>query len=188
MPRKITPQRDLPPGNIKVTREDWLNVALDVLMSDGVELVKVMVLAELLDVSRSSFYWYFKSRQHLLDALLEVWEGTNTAALVTQSQAPATTITQACCNVFRCVVNPALFNTQLDFAVRDWARKSGSVRRVLDRSDSKRHNALKAMFERFDYAPVEAEARARILYYMQIGYNDADLHEPMEARMRLLPM
>jgi hypothetical protein len=32
-------------GNIKVTREDWLNAALDVLVSDGVERVKVLVLA-----------------------------------------------------------------------------------------------------------------------------------------------
>jgi hypothetical protein len=43
------------------------------------------------------------------------------------------------------------------------------------------------MFERFDYESVEALVRARTLYYMQIGYNDADLHEPMEVRMRLHP-
>ena len=38
------------------------------------------------------------------------------------------------------------------------------------------------MFERFDYPKLEAVARARILYYMQIGYDDAQLNEPMEAR------
>ena len=57
-------------GNIKVTRQDWLNVAMDVLVSDGVEQVKVLTLGERLGVSRSSFYWYFKSRQELLTALL----------------------------------------------------------------------------------------------------------------------
>lgn len=174
-------------GNVKVTRQDWVNVAMDVLISDGVEMVKVLVLAERLGVSRSSFYWYFKSRQDLLDALLENWQKTNTEALVTQAEIPAGTITGAVCNVFRCVMNPALFNNKLDFAVRDWARRSGPVRRVLDQSDSRRLFALSGMFERFGYEPLEALTRARILYFMQIGYNDAELHEPMDERLRLLP-
>ena len=72
-------------GNIKVTRTDWLNVAMDVLVTDGVEQVKVLALAERMGVSRSSFYWYFKSRQELLDALLTSWDQTNTAVLITQA-------------------------------------------------------------------------------------------------------
>ena len=80
-------------GNIKVTRDDWLNVAMDVLISDGVDQIKVLNLAERMAVSRSSFYWYFKSRQELLDALLARWQATNTAALVAQAEAPARTIT-----------------------------------------------------------------------------------------------
>ena len=175
-------------GNVKVTREDWLNVALDVLVSDGVEQVKVLALGDRLGVSRSSFYWYFSSRQDLLDALLKHWEDTNTAALVDLAGADAKTVTGAVCNVFRAVVNPQLFDVAFDFAVRDWARRSGAVRRVLDRSDAKRLDALTQMFARYDYPPLEALTRARTLYYMQIGYNDADLKEPVEDRLKLVPM
>ena len=39
-----------------------------------------------------------------------------------------------------------------------------------------------ALFERYGYPAAEALTRARVLYYMQIGYNDADLQETMEAR------
>ncbi len=174
-------------GNVKVTRQDWLNLALDVLVSDGVEQVKVLALAERMGVSRSSFYWYFKSRQELLDALLAQWENQNTAALVHQSQLPANTITAAVCNVQRCVVNTALFDTALDFAVRDWARRAGKVRRILDQSDTRRVAALNAMFTRFGYAPAEAETRARVLYFMQLGYDMANLHEPLQDRISLVP-
>lgn len=173
-------------GNIKVTRDDWLNVAMDVLISDGVEQVKVMNLAERMAVSRSSFYWYFKSRQELLDALIDKWQATNTAALIAQSELPAETITAAVCNVQRCVVNTALFDTALDFAVRDWARRSGKVRRMLDQSDALRLAALREMFKRFDYDETEAETRARVLYYMQIGYDFAQLNEPMSARLSMV--
>ncbi len=174
-------------GNVKVTRDDWLNVAMDVLISDGVEQVKVMNLAERMAVSRSSFYWYFKSRQELLDALLARWQATNTAALIAQSELPAETITAAVCNVQRCVVNTELFDTALDFAVRDWARRSGKVRRMLDQSDARRLAALRAMFTRFNYDETEAETRARVLYYMQIGYDLAQLNEPMSIRLSMVP-
>ncbi|KNG95191.1 TetR/AcrR family transcriptional regulator [Pseudaestuariivita atlantica] len=176
------------PSHTKATRADWIAAALDTLISDGVDQVKVLTLSEKLEVSRSSFYWYFKSRQDLLDTLLEHWQATNTAAMVAQAEAPAASISVAVCNVFRCVVDPALFNIALDFAVRDWARRSGAVRRVLDLGDTARIRALAAMFVRYGYEAAEAETRARVLYYMQIGYNDADLREPMEERMRQAPM
>ncbi len=185
--RRDDPEAEPLTGNIKVTRDDWLNVAMDVLISDGVEQVKVMNLAERMAVSRSSFYWYFKSRQELLDALLARWQATNTAALIAQSELPAETITAAVCNVQRCVVNSELFDTALDFAVRDWARRSGKVRRMLDQSDARRLAALCTMFIRFNYDETEAETRARVLYYMQIGYDLAQLNEPMATRLSMVP-
>lgn len=174
-------------GNIKVTRADWLNLAMDVLVSDGVDRVKVLTLATRMGVSRSSFYWYFKSRQELLDALLERWQSHNTAGMVAQARAPAETITQAVCNVQKCVVDPGLFDTALDFAVRDWARRSGKVRRLLDRSDSERLEALTAMFARFGYDAPEAETRARVLYFMQLGYDFADPGEAADLRLARVP-
>ena len=174
-------------GNIKVTRQDWLNVAKDILISNGVEQVKVLPMSERLGVSRSSFYWYFKSRADLLDALLDHWEQTNTAALIAKANTPSDTINQSVNFVFHCVVNEKLFSIPFDFAVRDWARRSEKVRKVLHASEETRIDAIKAMFERHGYEEMEALTRARILYYMQNGYNDADLREPLEQRMKMVP-
>ena len=175
------------PGNIKATREDWLAVALDVLVSDGVSQVKVLTLGERLQVSRSSFYWYFKSSQDLLDALLRHWQDTNDAGLISMAEAPAETITQAVLHVFRIPADARLFSTPLDFAIREWARRSGPVRRVLDLSDASRLEALTAMFARHGYAPKEAHARARVLYFTQLGYDQSLLREPWRDRLALVP-
>jgi len=175
-------------GNIKVTKQDWLNVALDVLVSDGVDQVKVLNLGNRLGVSRSSFYWYFKSRQDLLDALLKHWQDTNTAAIIAKADEPADTITEAVCNFFHCVIDERIFNNPLDFAIRAWARSSGKVRRMLDQSDQKRVDALASMFARFDYPMDEAVVRARVLYFMQLGYDLAELNEPTKDRLKLVPM
>ncbi|MGC1497874.1 MAG: TetR/AcrR family transcriptional regulator [Sulfitobacter sp.] len=171
-------------GNTKVTREDWLNVAMDLLVSEGVAEVKVLSISERLGVSRSSFYWYFKSRQDLLAALLEDWEQANTALLVRHTKMPAATITEAVCNLSRCWVDPALFNHKLDFAVREWARRDGAVRRRIDQTDDARIKAFSALFERFDYGADEAEVRARVMYFMQVGYYALELSEPIAERMK----
>lgn len=174
------------PGHARVTRADWIAAAMERLVADGAGAVKIKPLAERLGVSRSSFYWYFRDRQDLLDGLLAHWQAVNTAALVRQAERPAPTITAAVCNVFRCAVNPALFDPGLDLTVRDWARRSAPVRAAVDRSDAARMAALAAMFARHGYAEEDAETRARILYYMQIGYYATEPSEPIEARLRLL--
>ncbi len=172
-------------GNIKVTRQDWLDAAMAVLIKDGASQVKILPLGEHLGVSRSSFYWYFKNRQDLLDALLEHWEKSNTAVLVHHCEMPATGITEAICNIFRCFINPDLFNSHMDFAIRDWARRNRKVRRVFEQSEKNRLEAIEGLFRRYGYPPSEALTRARTLYYMQIGYYAADLKETFEQRNAL---
>ena len=181
------PERSALLGNVKATRGDWLTGALRVLAIEGVGRVTVLNLSDRLGVSRSSFYWYFKNRDELFDALLARWEELNTRAIVTQAGAPAVSINEAVCNVFRCWIDPEIFSPRLDFAVREWARRSAKVRKALDRSDSDRTAAIKAMFERFGYRDEDALVRARVLYYTQIGYYALDIKEPMEARLKLTP-
>ena len=183
-PAQPTPDADSTGGNhIKATREDWLRVAMDVLVSDGVSEVKVLTISHRLEVSRSSFYWYFKSRKDLLNQLLAEWEKTNTGIMVAAAQTPAPTITAALNAVFKFIINPVGFNHPLDFAVREWARRDGTVRRIVDQSDTARTNALAQMYQRYGYAPDEADIRARVLYYQQIGYYALDLNETMEERL-----
>jgi AcrR family transcriptional regulator len=181
-------EKPAPLRNLKATRDDWLDLALRTLAAEGVAHVTVLDLSERLGVSRSSFYWYFRNRDDLLEALLSRWEELNTRSIVTQAETPAVSISEAVCNVFRCWVNPEIFSPRLDFAMREWARRSPKMRKALDRSDGERTAAIKAMFERHGYQERDAFVRARVLYYMQIGYYALDIREPMEERLALTPL
>ncbi|GGH18199.1 transcriptional regulator, TetR family [Cribrihabitans marinus] len=177
------PDKEPLTGNVKVTREDWLNLARDVLVHEGVGELKILGLSNRLAVSRSSFYWYFKDRADLLDALLDEWEARNTRTIVEYCARPADCINAAVCNFFRCFIDPALFDQGLDFAVREWARRDGSLRLRIDRADAARLEAAQAMFVRYGYEKSDADTRARILYFMQLGYHALEVREPMELRM-----
>lgn len=177
------PEREPLGGHVKVTREDWLTQARNTLVRDGAAQVKILVLAERMGVSRSSFYWYFGNRNDLLNALLAEWETRNTASITGQCGLEATGITEAVCNFFRCFVDPALFDSGLDFAVREWSRRDEALRARVDAADAIRLKAVTAMFARHGFDEAEADARARILYFMQLGYHALDVREPMAERL-----
>jgi len=177
------PDKDPLVGHVKVTRDDWINVARYILVNEGISQVKVLTISERLEVSRSSFYWYFESRTDLLNALLDDWEKRNTATIIKHCDMEAATIGIAICSFFRCFVDPHLFDRGLDFAVREWSRRDANVRKRIDVADEKRLAAITAMFERFEYEAYEADCRARILYFMQLGYHALDVNETMEVRM-----
>ena len=161
-------------------------MARDVLVTEGVGEIKILGLATRMGVSRSSFYWYFKDRSDLLDALLTEWEARNTAQITAQCAKPAQTITEAICNFFRCFIDPRQFDRGLDFAVREWSRRDKKIRHRVDRADVERLTAVVGLFERQGYAASDADARARILYYMQLCYHALEVNETMETRMSRL--
>ena len=177
------PEREPLGGHVKVTREDWLNMARDTLVRDGVGQVKILTLAERMGVSRSSFYWYFENRDDLLRALLEEWEIRNTASITSQCALSVASISEAVFNFFRCFLDPTMFDSGMDFAVREWARRDEALRERVDRADSVRLAAVTEMFLCHGFDAAEADARARILYFMQLGYHALDVREPIAERL-----
>ena len=57
------------------SREDWVDAAWTLLGDVGVDGVRVESLARTLGVTKGSFYWHFKNRQDLIDALFDRWFG-----------------------------------------------------------------------------------------------------------------
>ena len=54
----------------RLTRDAWLKAALSLCVA-GIDKLKVAPLAEYLGVTTGSFYWHFKNRRELLEALLD---------------------------------------------------------------------------------------------------------------------
>lgn len=170
-------------ATLKATKDDWLGQALAALVSDGVDAVLILPLAKKLKVSRSSFYWYFKNRKDLLDHLLRHWMSTNTAAIIEHAGRPSETAVQGVLHIFECWVNEAAYNPRLDIAVRSWATKSSAVRALVEKADEARLVAITQMYQRHGFDDEDAFIRARILYYVQVGYYALELKETMESRL-----
>ena len=169
------------------TPDLWLDAAYALLVESGVEAVKVMPLAQRLGLSRTSFYWHFPDREALLAALVDRWRARNTGNLVARCEAPAATISEAMLNLVDCWVDPQLFDSRLEFAMRTWGLTDPAVDRAMAEADATRIAAITALFRRFGYDETEADTRARTLYLTQVGYIALRSQESFQVRMGRIP-
>lgn len=179
------PATDTP--SAKGSRDVWLDAAFELLLESGVDSVRILPLAKRLKLSRTSFYWFFKDREALLNALIERWREKNTQGLVRQTEAYAENIVEAMLNVFDCWLDSQLFDSPLEFAMRSWALQSAPVEREIEAADTTRIDALTRMFERYGFEPLAANVRGRTIYLTQIGYITMKTQEPLEVRMQRIP-
>lgn len=105
----------------------WLEAAAEALLEGGVEAVRILPLARQLNLSRTSFYWFFKDREALLAALVDRWRAKNTGNILARAEAYAETVTEAMLNVFDCWYDTDLFESRFEFAIRSWALQSPSL-------------------------------------------------------------
>lgn len=169
------------------SQEGWLQAAYDCLLESGVDSVKILPLAKKLNLSRTSFYWFFKDREELLAALVARWREKNTGSIVKQAQAYSESLAEAMLNVFDCWLNSDLFDAKFEFAVRSWALQSDELLAEVRDADLTRLEALKQMFIRFGHSEITADARARTTYLVQIGYISMQSEEDIVVRMKRIP-
>lgn len=165
------------------SKEDWMKLALAALVNEGIDQVKIQVMAKTLGVSRSSFYYFFESLQDLHNQLLEFWLKRNTGSIIERAMRPAPTIGKAVLNVFEIWIDESLFDPSLDIAIRYWGRRDAHVRSVVEQADDQRVLTLTRMFMRHGFAEEEALTRARVLYFTQIGHYTLDIKDSLAARL-----
>lgn len=169
------------------SREVWLDAARQVLIESGVDAVKIQPLAARLAISRTSFYWFFKDRTALLEALLDDWEARNTGAFITACSAYAETIAEGLLNLISVYHHRNKFDPEMDFAVRAWAQGVPEVKARLQRADVGRLDAIRGLFTRFGFDAEEADVRANTVYLTQIGYIALQVSEDQVTRVGRVP-
>lgn len=174
-------------GGWRGSSEAWLTAAQEALLESGVDSVRIQLLAKKLNLSRTSFYWFFKDREELLAGLLSLWREKNTGNFVKQANAYAETLVEGLLNVSDCWFDTALFDSKFEFAVRSWALQSPDVQKDVQTADDLRLAALSSLFRRFGHSAISADVRARTVYLTQIGYISMQTSEDMALRLERMP-
>lgn len=168
------------------SRESWLETGYQALIDGGVDAVKILPLARQLNLSRTSFYWFFEDREALLTALIDGWEGRTTEPMIRATREYAESEAEAMLNVLACFLC-GLFDSKLEFAVRSWALQDEQVGARVAGADDKRLSALRKMLMHWGHGEKDADVRARTIYLTQIGYISMRVQEDPETRLARIP-
>jgi AcrR family transcriptional regulator len=146
--------------------EAWVEAGLAALRDHGIEGVRVERLAQALDVTKGSFYWHFKDRAALLDAMLEAWRKRATFAVIDEVESVGGDAVQRLRQLSAIV---GRIEGRLDLAVRAWGGQDAAAKKALDEIDRQRLDYLASLFRELSFSPPEANARARLVYHALIG-------------------
>lgn len=161
----------------------WLNAAYELLISEGIDAVKVMSMAKNLTLSRTGFYWFFKDITELHSAMIQRWETKNTDNLIDSCNKDASNICQALFNLMDCWLDSSLFDAQLDLAIRNWARVNVDLQQRVSKADKRRIDAVASMFASYGFPKDQADVRGLTVIYTQIGYISMHTEETRQERL-----
>ncbi len=168
----------------RLTRQDWIDAALEQLSEAGIGSVSVDQLATRLGITRGSFYHHFSDRQELMDALLLFWEEEWTIKVRDQIRVygldPSATL-MALMRTIR--ANRA---ADYDAPVRAWALHDMAAREVIQRVDKMRLDFIREQFEKLGFSELDAENRARLFLHYEVAAPAIFLTSPPELYEALL--
>lgn len=124
----------------RLSRQDWIDGTIRKLAEDSVAALRVDELAEYLNVTKGSFYWHFKSREDLLDAVLAWWRTLMTSEIKRMLASLPDTGWDRLRNLLRIAISarPDVPGGPFELTLRDWARRDPQVERVVREVDDAR--------------------------------------------------
>jgi AcrR family transcriptional regulator len=151
-------------------RDAWIKGAIAILADHGAERLRVEVLATRLGVTKGSFYWHFKDRRDLQDAVLEFWKEGRIHDIRKQTQAEPGGEVAALLHTIE--VYSSARNRKgiaIEAAMRDWARHDPQAVAVVEEVDAERLACACRLFLACGLSEQEAQARSLLLYAYVFG-------------------
>lgn len=152
----------------RLSRQDWVDAALEAIAEGGLAAVAVVPLAERLGATKGSFYWHFPSREALIEAALAAWEQTTTSAVIAEIDAASQDPRQQLRLLFKRVTELAA-RDRIELALLATADHP-TVRPVLDRVTRRRIDFAAELFQRLGFPRADANRRALLAYSTYLGY------------------
>ncbi len=153
-------------GHAGLSRTEWAEAALTALESGGIAAVAVEPLAKRLGTTKGSFYWHFKDRADLIDAVVELWE----RRYVTDAIARLSTIDDPNERLQRLFAVAATPGTgRIDLALTEASKTSAAIADTIRRVQTRRIEFLAGIYEQLELDPETAHQLAVLALLAQAG-------------------
>jgi AcrR family transcriptional regulator len=154
-------------------RERWEAAALDAFEAGGLPAVAVEPLARALGVTKGSFYWHFKDRRALIDAMVARWERLHVDGPVEAVERIDDPRERLLALLGKASGKPpSIFIRMLD-AVDD-----PTVAAAVERAARRRVDVMATAFRGLGLTPARARRQALVAYSAYVGRAHLARHAP----------
>ncbi|PQP83894.1 TetR/AcrR family transcriptional regulator [Paenibacillus sp. PCH8] len=163
---------------IIVTEEQWVQRGIEQFEQGGVEELVIEKMAVSLGCSKSSFYWYFRSRSSFIQRLIETWKERTTQQVIADSNVHATADEQIVD-----VLNRMFGTTQRGdflFYLRKLSLKDETYRVILDEVEQLRMEFMKQLLIQKGMHPEQAFQKSWMLYHYYLGWYERHKQETLK--------
>ena len=154
-----------------LSREHRIDLALRSLPENGIDKITIAGLARELQVTKGSFYWHFKGREDLLQAMLKRWEETGSEVVFREVDRVGGNAMRRLRHMADIIFRRYGEQLDLELALRAWGRKDPKILKAIRRADERRMTYMQNLFAEIYPDKKLAEAKAWLLFSLYVGEN-----------------
>lgn len=151
---------------------DWISAGFAQLAREGIESVRIEVLARELGVSKGSFYWHFRDRDQLLMQMLDQWEKIEgewlSAEEAGESERPSAAVRWA--RFVERSIEPERIREEI--AVRSWGRKDERVALRVADVEKRKTRVIANVLADVGFAREAADSWSEMVLLVYLGWLD----------------
>lgn len=144
----------------RVSKHEWLEKGLELLEREGIGAVSVDRLARELKISRSGFYWHFRDRAELCEAMLDFWAHEFTKIVTYNPELGKGSPKERLRTVMEMILELDL--TRYEVALRAWADVDPAVGKRVRKVYELRDEFTRGLFAEMGFSGAELEMRTRL--------------------------
>jgi AcrR family transcriptional regulator len=166
----------------RLSRDQWLARALDVLTTDGGAKLRIDTLVQDLGVTKGSFYWHFKDRDDFVASLTAYWVEYSTKQVIDKVSEAKGGAKERLSALVEAVFSEKL--GRYDLVMRAWATREPGVTRIVKKVDEQRFEFIRALFSEMGFRGRELDNRTRLFVCYMAGEHVTFAKESREKQRK----
>lgn len=172
-------------SSARLTELEWIEAAFAHIAKANVDDIRVEELARELGVTKGSFYWHFRNRQHLVERVLDHWMERATVHITRWARSEAANGVERLVRLLSLPANtpPDKRGADIELAVRSWARRERLAAETVRKVDLMRAEFFLELMAELGFDGEDARSRAMTAQAYMLG--EALLKTDMSRERRI---
>jgi AcrR family transcriptional regulator len=149
------------------TREDWIKAGIDILEKQGIDNVKIELMARKMGITKGGFYGYFLNRDTFLQAMLDYWAELFTSRIMKIIEGLEGNLSEKLRKLLN-LVDDRKYDA-LEISMFAWANKDPKAKTVVMRVVKDRLLFVTNLFLEGGFSRNEAANRAHLVHHYMSG-------------------